>query len=163
MKTEHPPAAKTPNRPPREELGTRLRLLRRRAKLTQIQVGTRLQVTKQAISNWEKGIHEPHRRHRRALADLYGISLEDISRRYDFIPDSPTAQPYRRTNVDYLKLLEARCSLGLTQKQAGEKAGMSKTVISRYETGARVPTANAMFKLATAYGKPLSWFMKDGD
>ena len=163
MNMERPPVTKTLNRPPREELGTRLRRLRRRAKLTQTQVGTRLQVTKQAISNWEKGIHEPHRRHRRALADLYGVPIEDISRRYDFIPDSPTAQPYRRTNVDCMKLLEARCCIGLTQKQAGEKAGMSKTVISRYETGARVPTANAMLKLAAAYGKPLSWFMKDSN
>ena len=163
MNMEHPRAAKTPNRAPREELGARLRQLRRRAKLTQTQVGARLRVTKQTISNWEKGVNEPHRRRKRALADLYGVPIEDISRRYDFIPDSPTDQPYRRTNVDRLKLLEARRSLGLTQKQAGERAGMSRTIISQYEIGDRIPSTNAMLKLATAYGKPLSWFMKDSN
>ena len=163
MNTEHPPTTKPPDKAPREELGARLRRLRRRAKLTQTQVGTRLQVTKQAISNWEKGIHEPHRRHKRALADLYGVPIVDISRRYDFIPDSPTAQPYRRTNVDRLKLLEARRNRDLTQKQAGERTGLSRTVISQYETGDRIPSANAVLKLATAYGKPLSWFMKDSN
>ena len=145
---------------PRKGLGARLRLLRRNARLTQAQVADRLSVTKQAVSNWEKGLHEPHRRHTRGLADLYGVEEEEISRRYDFVADNPQGLAYRRTDVDRLKLLDARLSLGLTQRQAGTLAELSSTVISHYETGDRIPSADSMLKLAAAYGKPLSWFMK---
>lgn len=160
MKIDAPTVAQTVDGAPRKELGARLRRLRRRAKLTQNEVATRLQVTKQAISNWEKGLHEPHRRHKRALADLYGVPEIEISKRYDFTPDTSGAQPYKRTDLDPSKLIEARHNLGLTQKQAGAPAGLSKTAICQYETGARIPSADAMLRLAAAYGKPLSWFMK---
>ena len=160
MNIDVPTVAQTADGTPRNELGARLRQLRRRAKLTQTDVATRLQVTKQAISNWEKGLHEPHRRHKRVLADLYGVPEIEVSKRYDFTPDSSGAQPYKRTDLDPSKLTEARRSLGLTQKQAGAPAGLSKTAICQYETGARLPSADAMLRLAAAYGKPLSWFMK---
>ena len=163
MNLEHRPVAKTTDRAPREELGARLRQIRRHSKLTQTQVATRLKVTKQAISNWEKGKNEPTRRHKQLLADLYGVPVEGISRRYDFILDHPEAQPYRRTDVDRLKLIEARHSLGLTQQEAGAQAGLSVKTVYQYETGVRIPSTNAMLKMAAAYGKPLSWFMKDLD
>ena len=163
MNTEHSPTTKPPDKASREELGSRLRQIRRHAKLTQTQVATRLKVTKQAISNWEKGINEPTRRHKQLLADLYGVTVEGISRRYDFILDHPEDKPYRRTDVDRLKLIEARHSLGLTQQEAGAQAGLSVKTVYHYETGARIPSTNAMLKMAAAYGKPLSWFMKDLD
>ena len=159
MNIDAPTVAQTVDGAP-NELGARLRRLRRRAKLTQTEVATELRVTKQAISNWEKGLHEPHRRHKRALAALYGVPEIELSKRYDFTPDSSGAQPYKRTDVDPSKLIEARRSLGLTQKQAGKPAGLSKTAICQYETGARLPSVDAMLRLAAAYGKPLSWFMK---
>ena len=163
MNIDNHVVAQTTDRVPKRELGARLRRLRRGVKLTQTQVASRLQVTKQAVSNWEKGLHEPHPRHRCALADLYGVSVEEISRRYDFMPDNSQGQTYRRTDVDRLKLLEARLSLDLTQQQAGALAQLSSTVISHYENGDRIPSADSMLKLAAAYGKPLSWFMKDND
>ena len=132
-------------------------------KLTQTQVATRLQVTKQAISNWEKGLHEPHRKHRQALADMYGVAEIEISRRYDFTLDSSGSRTYKRTDLDRSKLIEARRSLDLTQQQAGAAAGLSKTAICQYETGARIPRSDAMLQLAAAYGKPLSWFMRNGN
>ena len=147
-------------RVPRKELGDRLRVLRRGARLTQAEVAARLGVTKQAVSNWEKGLHEPHQRHARGLADLYGVHMEEISRPYDFMTDGSQGQTYRRTDVDRRKLVEARLNLGLTQQQAGMLAELSSTVISHYETGDRVPSPESMLKLAAAYGKPLAWFMK---
>ena len=159
MSIEHPPNEKTAHGTPKEELGARLRLLRRRTKLTQAQVATELGVTKQAVSNWEKGLHEPHRKHKRELASLFGVTVEETSRRYDFMPENSETQPYRRTDLDRMKLIEARHSLGLTQRQAAERAALSKPAVCRYETGARLPSVDAMLRLAAAYGKPLHWFM----
>ena len=161
MNTDSSTAGQSAHGVPRKELGAELRLLRRGAGLTQAQVAASLGVTKQAVSNWEKGLHEPHRRHTRGLADLYGVEVEEISRRYDFVADGSQGHTYRRTDVDRLKLLDTRLSLGLTQRQAGTLAELSSTVISHYETGDRIPSAGSMLKLAAAYGKPLSWFMKD--
>lgn len=161
MKIDTLPVAQTGDGTPREELGARLRLLRRSAKLTQAQVAAKLQVTKQAVSNWEKGLNEPHHRYKRALADLYGVAEMEISRSYDFVTDGSSAQTYKRTDLDPSRLLDARRSLGITQQQAGELAGLSKTAICQYETGTRVPRADAMLRLAAAYGQPLSSFMKD--
>ena len=159
MNVDTLPEAQSADGAPRKEFGARLRRLRRRAKLTQTQVAAKLHVTKQAISNWEKGLHEPHRKHRQALAEMYGVAEIEISTRYDFTPDSPGARTYKRTDLDPAKLIEARHSLSLTQQQAGKPAGLSKTAICQYETGARVPRADAMLRLAAAYGKPISWFM----
>ena len=159
MNVDTPPEARSADGAPRKGFGARLRRLRRRAKLTRTQVAAKLHVTKQAISNWEKGLHEPHRKHRQALAEMYGVAEIEISRSYDFTPDSPGARTYKRTDLDRAKLIEARHSLSLTQQQAGKPAGLSKTAICQYDTGARVPRADAMLRLAAAYGKPISWFM----
>ncbi len=48
----------------------------------------------------------------------------------------------------------ARCNL--TLKEAAKKSGVHYVTISRYESGARVPELDSLFKLADAYGVPAS-------
>ena len=50
------------------------------------------------------------------------------------------------------KLKAAREKAGLSQIQAGEKAGVHHVSIARFETDARVPTLAILYKLAEAYG-----------
>lgn len=161
MNRESPADPRKTNGTSRQDIGDRLRRLRKSAKLTQSEVGAKLRVSKQAVSNWEKGIHAPSRRHRIALADLYGVRVEELPEQYNFIPDDTAAGTYRRTDVNPAKLTEARKDLSLTQREAGIRTGLSRNIISQYETGDRTPSSNAMLKLAEAYGKPLAWFMKN--
>ena len=50
------------------------------------------------------------------------------------------------------KLREAREASGLSQVQAGEKAGVHHVSIAMFETEARSPTVRVLYKLAEAYG-----------
>lgn len=49
------------------------------------------------------------------------------------------------------RLRAERGRLDLTQEQAGKRAGLSWMSIHRYERG-RVPTVEALYRLAAAYG-----------
>ena len=57
-------------------LGENLRLLRREKGLSQEQVAQTLFVARQTISKWENGQAEPGVESLKALAKLYGVSLE---------------------------------------------------------------------------------------
>lgn len=49
------------------------------------------------------------------------------------------------------KLRAERARVNLTLREAGEKAGVHYVSISRYEQG-KLPTLDALFRLAEAYG-----------
>ena len=56
-----------------------IRQLREERGWTQEQVAGRLGVQQAAVSQWELGRTMPSRRHRQALADLFGVSVEAIA------------------------------------------------------------------------------------
>ena len=56
-----------------------LKELRERAQLRQVDVAERLEVDQAAVSNWERGVNKPARKHQRKLAALYGCSVEELS------------------------------------------------------------------------------------
>ena len=58
------------------------------------------------------------------------------------------AQAERELFAERLRTL--RKNAGLTQKQLADKAGLSQTVITRYETGGAMPRPKAIEKLAAA-------------
>lgn len=55
-----------------------LKFLRLRAKLTQAEVARRLDVDQGSVSNWERGLHKPSAKYRRALAELYGVDESEL-------------------------------------------------------------------------------------
>lgn len=59
-------------------LGENLRLLRREKGLSQEQVAQTLFVARQTISKWENGQAEPGVESLKALAKLYGVSLDRL-------------------------------------------------------------------------------------
>ena len=67
-----------------EAHGAKLRRLRQEAGLSQTQVGQKLEVTKQSVSRWEHDLNQPRTLHKQALAILYGVTIEDVSKRHDF-------------------------------------------------------------------------------
>ena len=69
-----------------------LRQLREERGWTQQELARRLGVTQGAVSLWERGVRRPYRRTRRRLAEVFGISIEDIALR----PAEQAAQePYQ--------------------------------------------------------------------
>lgn len=49
------------------------------------------------------------------------------------------------------KLRELREAQGLTQKQVGERIGVTSSVVSAYENGIRLPSYSALIKLTALY------------
>lgn len=62
--------------------------------------------------------------------------------------------PSNRDSVPGLaaKLREARDAAGLSQVQAGEKAGVHHVSIAKFETEKATPTLRVLYLLADAYG-----------
>lgn len=59
-------------------LGKKLSCYRKLAGLTQQQLGTRLNLSAQAISKWEKDLAEPDLSTLRALAELYKVTIDEL-------------------------------------------------------------------------------------
>ena len=59
-------------------MGARLAKARRNQNLTQEQLAETLGVTRQAVAKWELGETTPDVLHCDALAELYGVSLDDL-------------------------------------------------------------------------------------
>ena len=71
--------------------------------------------------------------------------------------------PNSRTEPIPARLRRARMESGLTQEQVGERAGLARNSISRYESGSAFPSQLAMNMLAALYDKPYEWFFGEGD
>ncbi|KAF5072957.1 helix-turn-helix protein [anaerobic digester metagenome] len=61
-----------------KSLGEALKENRTRCKMTQEFVAESVGVSRQAVSKWENGISDPSTSNLLALANLYGISAEDL-------------------------------------------------------------------------------------
>lgn len=55
-----------------------LRTLRRRQGLTQIEVAQSVGISRQALSNYERGLREPSLKSLIILSDLYKVSLDEL-------------------------------------------------------------------------------------
>ena len=159
MKDSNPTANAVRHPEPRQQHGAKLRRLRTAAALSQAQLAEKLGTTKQAVSRWETGLNEPSQRHKQALADLYDLPVEELSRNYDWFADDGSQHGYRRSEIDPQKLRAVREALGLTQTEAAQRAALSVGAISQYEAGIVKPKTNTIIRLATAYDQPLEALM----
>ena len=69
--------------------------------------------------------------------------------------------PSSRTMPDPELLRRARRESGLTQEEVGERAGLARNSISRYEAGSVFPSQLALNMLARIYNKPAEWFFQE--
>ena len=60
-------------------LGNKINYFRQRSGLTQEQVAEQINVTRQTVSNWERGVNEPDFESLCRLSEVFGISLNDFS------------------------------------------------------------------------------------
>ena len=62
------------------ELSEKILTLRRARGLSQEALAEQLQVSRQAVSKWERGTSVPSTSHLIALAKLYGVSSEELQK-----------------------------------------------------------------------------------
>lgn len=63
-----------------ETLGQRLRLLRTNARLTQDELAQKLNVTRQALSNWERDVNMPDLALLEQICTIFGIHMDELLR-----------------------------------------------------------------------------------
>lgn len=86
----------------------------------------------------------------------------------DFYADNANVSPTERAKIDLVvefigKLIEARESKGLTQKQLAEAAGIKQSAIARLEGMKVTPQIDTLFKLLTPMGYKLTIVPQDED
>src|SRR3984893_17830012 len=60
-----------------------------------------------------------------------------------------------------LKVFSLRKRMGLSLQQLGERSDVSAAAIHKIEQGGMVPTITTLLKLATALGRPVSYFVEE--
>ena len=61
-------------------LGEQIKRAREERRLTQEQLAEAMEISRQAVSKWEKGLSSPSTANLLALAKLYGVSVEELLR-----------------------------------------------------------------------------------
>ena len=89
-------------------LGERLQGLRQRSGLSQEEVAQKLFLTRQSVSKWENGQAEPGIENLKALARLYGVTVDDLVG----AEESPKEEkPPVPSDSAYLRLLKLRLAV----------------------------------------------------
>ena len=90
-------------------INERIRWYRKELGLSQQYIAKKLHLSQGAISQWESGITKPPAEQLPALADLFGISVDELLGR--------DSQPVQKTNVVDKALIEALTALPPSQLQ----------------------------------------------
>lgn len=140
-------------------MGRRLQNARRDADLTQRVVADRLEVTPQTVRNWESGRHEPPRRLRQQMAELYGLTTAKLFGQDDAGQIGSLA-PHSRVDAEPRRLRLGRERAGLSQIDVAKRSAISRATIGRYERGEITPTRVNLETLAALYRRPIRWFIR---
>ena len=62
-----------------------------------------------------------------------------------------------------LCLREAREARGLTREQLAVRIGRSYPMLAQYEAGSKVPSVEALMRIADELGRPVGYFFDEGD
>ena len=90
-------------------INERIKWYRKDLGLSQQYIAKKLHISQGAVSQWEKGITKPPAEHLPILADIFGISVDELLGR--------DPQPVQKTNVVDKALIEALTALPPSQLQ----------------------------------------------
>lgn len=120
----------------------RIKQSRKAAKLTQEELGRRVNTTKATISNYENGYSTPSNQ---MLVELSGVL--NVTTDYLLSKDNIEATNIQTFDIGY-KLKKLRVSGNMTQKQFGEMFRLAESTISMYERDERKPDYETLIHIA---------------
>lgn len=137
-----------------------LRTSRKTRRLSQTALAEHVHVSQHAVSTWELGLAKPSADTLQALAEFFGVTIDDLVGRTGDSSTEPaapitpqpafgTAQSSRRF-TDRLRM--AREAKNLTQGDVARAVGVARNLVSRWEIGDRKPQGDALVKLADLFG-----------
>lgn len=148
-------------------LSDRIKECRLELRYNQPELARILNVTKQTISNWEKGVRIPDAHTLLRLSDLFNCSVDYLlgktDNKHNFIIDRNYNTQNMKIELDSKKITLRRKQLGLTQKELGSKVNLTEFNISKYERGATKPDIETLFKLAEALNCSIYYLLRKPD
>lgn len=134
-------------------VGQRIRALRQSKGMTQEELATKVNTIKQTIYKYESGVitNIPFERLQN-IADALGTTPSYLMGWEDNAPNA-SATKSNTTPADYgSRIIKARRSHGVTQKELAGATGFSMATIYQYESGTKTPDIVSLRKIAGAIG-----------
>ncbi len=122
-------------------IGENIRHLRESHGMTQAELGQIAGVTDKAVSTWEANLKVPRMEAVRRMADYFGVPKSAIL----------DGTSVRKTTGQIIKA--ARMRAGLTQKELGEKLGITYQTVAQWENDLRKPKIETLRRIAEALGE----------
>ena len=119
------------------ELGHRIRNLRKRTGLSQLDFGTDIGTTQATVAGWESGRGYPKLESIGKMAEAFGVPVSTLLLEGGAPKGIPTEHEVGKRILAWRKLR------GMTLQQLADKAGIGLTTIHNLETGlwyAKMPT-----------------------
>ena len=119
------------------ELGNRIRDLRKKTGLSQLDFGTDIGTTQSTVAWWESGRGYPKLESIGKMAEAFGVPVSTLLLEGGTSNGIPTEQEIGKRILAWRKLR------GMTLQQLADKAGVGLTTIHHLETGlwyAKMPT-----------------------
>ncbi len=132
------------------EFPRRLRELRLRRNLSQVELGKALSLDKSTISLYESGRRQPDYATLERLADFFGVSTDFLIGRA--IEDADRLMSAAR------RLIAVRQSRGITQRELAVRLGVDVTEVARYESAVTPLPEEVIDRLADIFGVDRRYF-----
>ena len=136
--------------------GELIKSARKSAHITQKKLGEKLGVAYQTVAQWENDLRNPKLDTLQRIAAALDIPVTELMDDWGIID---TEDGDTMTTGEMIKA--ARRKAGLTQKQLGERLGVSESAIAQHESGQRVPKLDTLQHIAAALGIPVTELIDD--
>lgn len=135
----------------------RIRDLREDKDMTQAQISKILMCSQRVYSNYERGDVNIPTDILIKLADFHDVSVDYLLGRTDAPPNGPV----KRHELIHMKnnLRKLRKDRGLTQVALQVQTGIEQALLSKFETGERIPPTETLVNLADFYGVSIDYIL----
>lgn len=136
---------------PGESIANNVKRFRESKGMTQEEFGNVAGVSAMAVSQWENGRAVPRMGALERIAEFFNAPKGDII----------DGREKRASGIaENIKAL--RQTLGVTQRELAEVAGVTENAVSKWETGYSVPRMGTIERIATHYGIAIRSIVDDG-
>ena len=120
------------------DIGNRIKAIRQSRGENQTEFAKKIKATLPAVSNWETGRNIPNNKRLKAIADIGGITVEEL-----LYGDKES----RKIQIGF-RIKNIRQTNGLTLEEFGKLFGASKGNVSLWEKGSSLPSNERIKKIA---------------
>lgn len=140
-----------------QTIGEKITQLRKKAGLSQEELGNAIGVSRQAVSKWELNAIQPKAKMIQALSLFFHVSIHYF---FDELPEPKENNGRPKTLGE--KIYELRRKAGVSQEQLGELLGVSRQSVSNWETDCLAPKKENLQALCTYFQVEEDYFLSEG-